>query len=244
MNKNILELRKKFLEICNLGWVKSFRKGSTGIGYTFESLLGKSEDALCLPDYNGIEIKTHRKNSRSYVHLFNYNPIGDSSYELMRLFNAYSYPHTSNKHFNVLHAKVYCNYIKDVGKNYKFSLEVDEINRRIYLLVFSRYGIFIEKKSYWTFETLKEKLYSKLRYLAYVEADYKYQNGHEYFKYSKITFYTLKDFDCFIRLIKSSKIKVSFFISGKNENSGCINSHGASFSIKPENLNLLFTPID
>lgn len=94
MADNFNVLRQKFEEIKKMGWIKSGRKGYTGIGYTFEKLLGKDEDALCIPDYNGIEIKTHRKNSKSYITLFNYNPVCESSYELKRLFYKYSHVHS------------------------------------------------------------------------------------------------------------------------------------------------------
>ena len=243
MYENIFELNNKFLEINRMGWIRSRRKGFTGIGYTFESLLGKNEDSLSLPDFKGIEIKTHRKNSFSYISLFNYNPIGDSSYELLRLFNNYSYLHPKDKNIRFLCANVFCNYVKDVGMNYKFSLKVDELEKKVFLLVYDRCGNLIEKNSYWSFETLKEKLFTKMRFLAYVEANCKVWNGCEYFKYDKITFYTLKDFDSFINLIKIGKIRVSFFISGAACGTDCINTHGASFSIKTENLNLLFDPI-
>ena len=243
MVNNFNILKQKFEEIKEMGWIKSFRKGNTGIGYTFEKLLGKEEDALCIPDYKGIEVKTHRSSSKSYITLFNYNPIGDSSYELKRLFNKYSYVHSKNKNIRALNADIFCDYIKDVGVNYKFSLKVDDRDQRVYLLVFDRLGIFVEKKSYWTFDTLKDKLFSKLRYLAYVEAESKYINGIEYFKYNKIIFYILKDFDVFINLIKIGKIKVSFLVSGLVGDDD-INSHGTSFSIKKENLNLLFDSVE
>ena len=244
MLDNFNILKEKFQEIKKMDWIKSERKGNTGIGYTFEKLLGKDEDALCQPDYNGIEIKTHRKNSRSYVTLFNYNPIGETSYELKRLFNKYSYVHTKDKRIRALNAYAYCNYIRDVGIKYKFSLKIDYDNQRVYLLVFDRIGIFIEMKSYWTFQTLKEKLYNKLRYLAYVEAESKFLNGIEYFKYNKISFYTLKDFDTFVNLIEYGKIRVSFLVSGIVDDDENINSHGTSFSIKKENLCLLFDLVE
>ena len=38
------------------GYVKSIRGGTTGIGATFEALIGKEEDKLSLPDFKGIEI--------------------------------------------------------------------------------------------------------------------------------------------------------------------------------------------
>lgn len=244
INNNFDILRKKFEVIKNMGWIKSFRNGYTGIGYTFEKLIGKDEDALCFPDYNGIEIKTHRENSTSYVTLFNYNPVGESSYELKRLFSKYSYVHTKNKNIRALNADIFCNYIKDVGINYKFSLEVDELEEKIYLLVFDRMGILVEKKSYWTFQTIKEKLYNKLQYLAYIEADSKFVNGVEFFHYNKISFYSLRDFDSFINLVKHAKIKISFLISGIIGDDESLSCHGASFSIKSDNLNLLFDPIE
>ena len=244
MDDNIQILKDKFYAISKKGWIKSCRRGYTGIGYTFEKLLGKDEDSLCVPDFNGIEIKTHRVNSKSYVTLFNYNPIGESSYELKRLFKEYSYVHTKNRKIRSLNACIYSNYIIDVGINYKFSLKVDERKQKIYLLVFDRLGIFVEKKSYWTFDTLKEKLYKKLRYLAYIEAESKYVNGIEYFKYTNIYFYVLKKFETFIELIKTSKIRVSFLISGVLGDDDNLNSHGTSFSIKKDNLNLLFNLVE
>lgn len=244
MTNNFNLLYEKFLEIKELGWIKSYRRGYTGIGYTFERLLGKDEDALCRPDFLDIEIKTHRRGSQSYVALFNYNPKGESSYELKRLFSRYSYLHTKNKNIRALNADVYCNYIKDVGINYKFSLEVDEKDRKIYLLVFDRLGYFIEKKSYWDFDVIEAKLCNKIKNLAFVEADSKFINGCEYFRYNKISFYTLKSFDTFIQLIKHSKIRVSFLVSGQSNDKESINSHGACFSIKKDNLHLLFRPVE
>ncbi len=57
---NLEEFRQKFQELKNRGFVKSLRKGPTGIGYTFETLMGLDENNLALPDIDGIEIKAHR----------------------------------------------------------------------------------------------------------------------------------------------------------------------------------------
>lgn len=245
MYDSFLLLKNKFESIKNKGWIKSLRRGSTGVGYTFESLLGKDEDSCSLPDFNGIEIKTHRKNSNSYITLFNYNPIGDCSYELKRIFDCYGYRSTKYPNSKVLHANVYCKYINDVGLQYKFSLDVDDVERRVYLLVFDRLGCFLEKKSYWLFDVLRDKLYTKMQYLAYVEASNKFINGHEFFKYEEIRFYKLRSFDAFVKLLKIGKIKVSFLVSGgDNDSDNSINSHGTSFSIKLDNLDLLYEPIN
>ena len=40
------EFKKIFEKVKNKGWIKSLRKGDTGIGYTFETLIGKKEENL------------------------------------------------------------------------------------------------------------------------------------------------------------------------------------------------------
>ena len=70
MDNTFIEIKRKFLEIKNKGWIKSVRNGSTGIGATFEYLLGMEENNLEIPDYNEIEIKTKRNYSKSYTTLF------------------------------------------------------------------------------------------------------------------------------------------------------------------------------
>ena len=238
-------LKNKFEMIKGMGWVKSLRRGSTGIGYTFESLLGKEEDSYSLPDFNGVEIKTHRRFSKSNICLFNYNPVGESSYGLMRLYNYYGYMSIKDKGVKVLNTSVYCDWIRDVGINYKFCLKIDYDNKKVFLVVFDRLGNFIEKKSFWEFSTLRDKLYSKMEYLAYIEAYNKFSSGIEYFKYNDIKFYKLRDFNTFIDLLNRDKIRVTFkvgvYTSGPR--SGEINSHGTSFSIKSSELELLYEPI-
>lgn len=242
MHDSFCLLKECFEFVKSIGWVRSLRGGWTGIGYTFESLIGKSEDALCLPDFNGIEIKTHRKFSKSHICLFNYNPIGVSSYELIRIYNNYGYRSIKNRCFKVLNTSVYGNRIIDVGINYKFCLKVDYVEQKVFLMVFDRIGNFIEKQSYWDFSTIREKLYKKMQFLAYIEADNKFCNGVEFFKYNSVKFYKLKNFNTFLDLLDTGKIRVCFKV-GVYTNGiryGEINSHGTSFSINPNDLSLLY----
>lgn len=41
---DFLLLKSKFNYIKSLGWIRSLRSGSTGVGYTFGNLLRKDED--------------------------------------------------------------------------------------------------------------------------------------------------------------------------------------------------------
>ena len=88
---SIRKLQKKFKEIRRMEYVKSVRTGSTGVGATFEALLGKEEDSLEIPDFGGIEIKTRRSYSKSLINLFNAVPTGSTYYETKRLRDMYGY---------------------------------------------------------------------------------------------------------------------------------------------------------
>jgi hypothetical protein len=67
------EIILKLTSIKKKGYVKSLRKGSTGIGKTLETLLGIVENNIPLPDFGEIELKATRENSQSMITLFTFN---------------------------------------------------------------------------------------------------------------------------------------------------------------------------
>lgn len=240
--KPIEELYNKFLQIKSLGWVKSIRKGNASIGDTFEKLVGVPQNDFEIPDYNGIEIKTKRNNSRSYTTLFSATPDGPHFHEVERLKDKYGYPHSNFKKYKVLNNSVYANFLNKIGLNFYFKLKIDRSNRKVFLEIYNKNGELIEDNVFWYFDTLEEKLYRKLKVLAYVNADAKFLNNIEYFKYNKITFYLLKDFDKFITLLEKGIIRVTFKISIylKGHKLGNICDHGTGFEIKENDLIQLF----
>ncbi len=82
--QEIKKLKKEFHTIKKMGWVKSVNEGKGSIGLTFENLLGKEKENFELPDYLGIELKTHQKYSKSYTTLFNATPDGRYLFEIKR----------------------------------------------------------------------------------------------------------------------------------------------------------------
>lgn len=117
-------------------------------------------------------------------------------------------------------------------------IKIDKSQEKIFLLIFDVHGNLIEKNVYWDFSTIKEKLYRKVKIIAYITASRKFINGTEYFKYNTITVYKLKDFESFINAIKNRKIKITFkigiFKSGIRK--GETHDHGTGFDIKKEEL--------
>lgn len=67
------EFIKTFAKLKEMGWVKSERKGSTGIGHTLEKLLNLPENNIATPDLGTIELKSHRIGSNSLITLFTFN---------------------------------------------------------------------------------------------------------------------------------------------------------------------------
>jgi hypothetical protein len=76
MEKTFKTLINEFEKISKFGWVESTSYGSSGVGMTFEKLLGKAPDDFSLPDYNEVEIKTQRIDSNYPVTLFGLAPWG------------------------------------------------------------------------------------------------------------------------------------------------------------------------
>lgn len=245
INNEILSLKQEFNEIRKLGYVKSTRKGPTGIGKTFEDLIGKKEDRLQTPDYNGIEIKTKMGYSKSYIRLFNATPKGKNEFEIKRLCNAYGYPDRIKTEHKILAFSVQADTKTFVAGRFFFKLNLDYEKKKVYLSIWDKNMHLLEQDVYWDFDTIKEKLEIKLRYLAFIKAWPKTVKGEDYYKYYDIQFYKLKEFDSFLRLIEQGIIRVTFKIGVFRDGprAGEIHDHGTSFEIQEENINRLFTRI-
>ena len=69
------ELKRKLKSIKALGFVKTHRKGDTGIGKTLEDLLGIKENNIPLPDIGEVaELKAYRRSASSMLTLFTLEP--------------------------------------------------------------------------------------------------------------------------------------------------------------------------
>lgn len=94
MEKTFENLVAKFKNIKEMGFVKSVNDNYNGVGLTLENLLGKKQDDFAYPDYEGIEIKTHRKFSKYPITLFGAALWGKSFPENDRIRSTYGYYQT------------------------------------------------------------------------------------------------------------------------------------------------------
>ncbi|MEE3342856.1 MAG: MvaI/BcnI family restriction endonuclease [Bacilli bacterium] len=242
IEENIKKLKLEFNTIKELGYVKTVRNGPTGVGATFEKLLKKEEESFEIPDYYGIEIKTRRAYSKSYITLFNAVPTGSMFHETKRLRDNYGYPSKKDKNLKCLYAEIFCNQVTKVGLWYYFELKIDKDKNKLFLVVYDYKREVIDESTYWDLDILKEKLERKLQILALVKAWTNKIEGIECFKYYKINFYILKDFNCFIEAFENGKIKILLKIDShiEPEKYGMVDEHGVGFSISEENLLEIF----
>lgn len=168
-NENLFMLKEKFDIIKKMRWIKSIRKGSTGIDATFENIIGLSNNSFEIPDFYNIEIKTKRTYSKSCTSLFNYTPKGKYSNKMENFKNKFRYPDKILKNFKVINKSFFCN-TKVRVSNYYFILKVDRTLKIVILKIIDLYGNLIEDKIYWDFEIIKEKINRKLRFLAFINA--------------------------------------------------------------------------
>lgn len=237
MKENFMILRKKFNDIKKLGLIPPLRRGSTGVGYTFETLLNKKEDSESRPDFYGIELKTKFGYSKSPLTLFHCVPKRNNISSINYIFDKYSYKNFKNKDIMIFEREIYSN--KSLKKyGYDFKLFVNYFDQRLIIKSFFN-NTFIEDVCYWDFKDLEKKLKIKLKYLAIIQA-YPYRTNKKlYYKYLKMISYKLKDFLSFLKLIENDKIFVQFYLK-KSVNDDFIDNHGVSFRIYNDYINELF----
>jgi len=239
MKTNLQKLRKEFNKIKEQGLIKSLRPGTTGVGYTFETLLNKKEDSESKPDYFGIELKTKLGYSKSPLNLFNCIPLRNGRSAINYIFNTYSIFKLNNKNIKFFEREIYNT---SIYKNYKITFRI-KINYYTQQIILKSYmnNEFIEDVAYWDFVTVEKKLKTKMNYLAIIEAyPYKYKNIL-YYKYLKMTTYKLKGFLEFLKLIEDDKIFVEFYLIKHLNNK--IENHGVTFRIKSKNIEKLYTKL-
>ncbi len=245
MENNIKLLNQKFEEVKEKGWIKGNKNNIGSIGLLFEKLIGKERENFEVPDFCGIEIKVKSNNSRKNMSLFSCAP---DSYlmEVYRLWETYGYPDKEYKDFNIFYAVCSARKKTKLPNGYKLMLYVNYKLRIVELIVYDKNNDLIDDKTSWSFDLLKEKLYRKMCYLAFIDANSKYENNVLYHRYNSISFYQLKNFETFIKLIAKGKVQIVFQVGIKKSgiHFGQKYDHGTAFVISKYDLHYLFNKIN
>ncbi len=249
---NYAEFVKRIQEIKEMGWVKTHRKGDTGIGKTLEDLLGISENNIAGPDFDVYELKSGRKDSSSMLTLFTKAPLPrGANKELVKVFGykQRSKPaDTSQKRLSSyvdaaetteeecrieekeLHVTV------DALRENSVGLKLKIAGNRIYIA--NNKSV----EAYYDGDYLKKAFEKKYARLIYVSASNKMQDGVEHFWFNEAFLLRGFSFRRFSELIEQGTIKVDLRI-GHYPN-GSPHDHGTGFRVFPQYLPQCFERIE
>lgn len=224
-----LELIKKLKEIKDMGYIKTHRAGTTGIGKTLEDLLGIKENNIPGPNAEMIELKSTRKNITSMLTLFTKSPLPRKANSV--LLQRYGYKLLKGTGEKELHTTVNAlRYNNLKGKHgFKINTEKDRI-----CLVNPQNEIL----GYWDKETLRESFERKLPKLLYVKAETKGYDHNEKFWFNEAWLLSRFNFNNFVNLLKRGIILVDIRIGQYSD--GRSHDHGTGFRVFPNQLDLCF----
>ena len=163
---------------------------------------------MFFPDYYGIEIKCTTRFSNYPISLFSLAFDGTYLFEMKRIAETYGIFDNTFKNTKFLYCSVNAKNYTYLANGIKLKLDVSYEEEKIYLVVYDKNNILIERESFWSFELLHKKLERKLKYLAFVSAKKLVKNGKIYFYYYDIQFMKLKNFYVFLELVKIGKIRL------------------------------------
>lgn len=212
-----IDIKKKLLEITKKGFIKSLRKGDTGIGFTLEMELGIKENNLQNEDFtyqgNLVELKAQRKDTTSNITLFTKEPVKDGLKD-RDMIKKYGYINSNNR--KALKITLTTKHLTSKG----LKLEIDREQGKIFVT---------HKKDgrlwFWTIDELK----LKIQHLLLVFAERKKEGKDEYFHYNEAYYFTEFNEQKFFKLIEDGRIVVDLRMHIKP--SGVVRNHGTAFRI-------------
>lgn len=240
-DRNIKDLKDKFIEIQKLNWIKGSSNGRGNVGITFENILGKERENFPIADYNGIEIKTSTNYHRNrYITLFSAAPDGPYIYQNQILRDKFGWLNKNNE--KIFYSRITANKYTKITNKYYMKVEISYLEKRIYLKTLNTITKTSSIECFWNFDTIEEKIQKKIQYLALIIAEKKEIANQAYFKYKKINFYKSKDLATFLKLLGNGNIAICFKIgiykTGKKK--GQTYDHGTGFELLKDKLSNLY----
>lgn len=191
------EIVEKLQAIRDMGYVKALRKGNTGIGYTFESIIGLNETNIPIPDIGGrVEIKTTRKDSSSLVTLFTFNR-GVWTRRQKEIIEQFGYEDKEGR--KALKATIFFNKPNSLG----LFIKIDESKNVIRLLSPNN-----ELLAEWDIYVVVGVFASKLSRLLFVIADRQTVKGQEQFHFNEAYLLTEPNPRNFLKAFKNSLVGI------------------------------------
>lgn len=236
------QLIEIFEGIKSMGWVSSHRSNNTGIGKTFEDLAGIDENNHPGPDFEEFEIKAHRGEANSPITLFTLAPSFPKQANGLLKDNFGEYYNGSNG-LKKLHTSMFADRKNTYANKYAFQLLNDRENEVVKIGVFDlQSGTLINDEAGYTYKKLEEKLYSKLNNLFFINAERRFVNGIEEFKFTDALIYTRPSFERFLDIMDDGRVQYDVRIGSYKSGSkyGKPHDHGSGFRVREDYILSLY----
>ena len=224
--KNTLkEIKKIFTKIKQQGWVRSKRRGPTGVGHTLQELLGIKEDNIALPDIQNAELKAHRIGVTSMITLFTFNRKVWNIQPLYAI-KKYGTPDIKGR----------------LGLYFTMSLTPNSKGLFLYTEphTISVRHISGELIAQWRLEDLKIQFLKKFPAMILVSALCEERSGIEWFNYNRARLLTGTTTETLLSQIKSGNIMIDLRLHDQGTRA---RNHGTAFRTYEDKLPYLFNNI-
>jgi len=227
----LTELLKLFDSVSAMGWLDSSREGDTGIGYTFETLIGIAENNDKIADFKGIEIKCKGLREGQSVlsgkiNLFQAGPtwVAEmSAKERIRLLGR-----RSTNGLYQCHSQVTTR-----PNNLLLALALHNKYRRVDLCKKHK------PVGHWGYDTLATRLTEKHSRVIFVKAAIRKGASGTQFRYDEVVYCERPSIERFLKLVRNRNIMFEFLMSEKPN--GSVRNHGYPWRLsKHEYLEHLF----
>lgn len=224
-------LLEKFDSVKRMGWVATKRIGDTGVGYTFETLIGIRENNDRVADFQGIEIKCKgiREGNRAgsgKLNLFQEAPVwlrNESAKNRIRLLGQ-----LRPNGFYACRSQ-----LTTRSNNLGLMLSIQNDDKKIDLLKTS------VPVGFWSFAQLKRRLAEKHSRAVFIKAASRERKGIVHFKYEDLVYCDSPSIARFVNLVSQRRIVFEFLMSERSD--GTIKNPGYPWRLcREEFLDQLF----
>lgn len=214
--------RTRFVALRNKGFVKTERRGNTGVGHTLEVHLGITENNIALSDLDVAELKAHRDGSSSLITLFT-RDRGAWVVDQMEAIHRYGTVDESGR------PNLYMTLFAGRGES-TLMVEVDKVAATVR----HRSGTVVAR---WEHGDLAESFSAKFPALMLVTAEVQNRSDGEWFRYRSARLLRGTSSDRLREGMASGHIAIDLRLHDKG---GAVRNHGTGFRISEAHLDLLF----
>lgn len=223
IDEDLNELLERFDRVKAMGWIDSLRSGHTGIGYTFETLVGIEENNHQLADFRGIEIKCKLRNESA-------SPSGKIN--LFQLAPRWTIPGPNRKRLDVIGAPnadgvLSCySQVTTTPNNKDLWLSPSSLNPALDVFKYE------DMIGQWEHKKLAKRLSEKHSRAVFVSTQSRSQGGQTQYRYSHLLYCERPHIDRFVSLVAARRIVFEFAM--RLSTKGRVRNHGYPWRLVDE----------